>query len=248
MYHTNSRLFRCRIGLISFVGYATGVCGVSVIDPILTSHVLFGSRHYPYAWVWWLLSPLTFIAPYVLLRRYRAKHSTAIISVAPLAILGVIASFFFPPERPHAGILFSALGFALIAFLTAWLSFSPGDYRFLVDCTIPFPCRLERVKASVSWWQSIAVYSTMGYMAFAISWAYVLLVSVPQIVDKPADRFFLQKALILEVFITSFCVLLGPLWELFSIATVALSQITKIKGAGGMEAEPSVLTERGPGL
>lgn len=222
------RRFSIRIALFNFIGYSIGTVTAWILDPRLESHVLYGRRYYPYAWRWVSLSLLVFLSTYFLLRRLKGKSFVLIGSFASLVIFGVSASFGFPPERPHMGIFGTTFGFAVLSFLTTWLHLSL-DFNYVNKTTVPYEARLERLKATISTWQMIAVYGAAGYMAFAISWAYVVSVIVSLTVKSDQDKFMLGQAGIIQILAISICVIRGPLSEAFNNMFAAIEHLSKMR-------------------
>jgi hypothetical protein len=229
------RRFSIRIALFNFLGYCSGTMTAWILDSRLQSHVLYGRRYYPYAWFWVSLSPLVFLGTYILLRRLSLKSKLLVLigSFAPLVIFGVPASLGFPPERPHMGIFSSTFGFALLSFLTTWLHLSI-DFDYVNKMKVPYEARLERLKASISMWQGIAIYGAAGYMAFAISWAYVVSVIVSLTVKSDQDRFMLGQAGIIQILVISICVIRGPLSEAFNNTSAAVKQLSEMRREDNM--------------
>lgn len=223
------RRFSIRIALFNSIGYCIGTVTAWVVDHRLESHVIYDRRYYPYAWLWVSLSLLVFLSTYLLLRHLKRKHLVLIGSFAPLVIFGVSASLGFPPERPHFGIFGSTFGFALLSFLTTWLHLSLGQFNYANEMTVPYEARLERVKATISTWQMIAIYGAVGYMAFVISWAYVVSVIVSLTVRCDQDRFILGQAGIIQILVISICVIRGPLFEAFNNMFAAVKQLSKMR-------------------
>jgi hypothetical protein len=155
----------------------------------------------------------------------RKKIAILLGSFLPLFSFGLAASFFFPPERPHVGILGSTFGFAVLSFLTTLVRISLVDYS---EKAIAPDLKLACIKHTVTMWQLIAVYAAAGYLAFSISWAYVVSVSAQLTVISPKDRFELGEAGIIQIIAVSICVLLGPLYEAFKNAFTAVTQFTRL--------------------
>jgi hypothetical protein len=124
--------------------------------------------------------------------------------------------------------LLSAFGSGLICFFTAWIHFSLEGFGFAEDLTVPYLSRLERVKATTALWQLVAIYGGIGYLAFGVTWISVMWPSVEHIVKAPADRFLMGQSLLIQVVVITICVILGPLWEAFSNATLAASQLSNV--------------------
>jgi hypothetical protein len=225
------RWFRQKIAFFNAIGSYSGILTAYILDHRLTTHVRFPQpRYYPNAWIWLLLSALVPLSTFFLLGRLRGKVALLLGSFLPLALFGVATSFSFPPERPHVGILGSTFGFAVLSFLTTLVRVSLVDYS---PKGIAPEVRLECIKATVSMWQMIAVYSAAGYLAFAISWAYVVSVIAGMTANSPQDRFELGEAGIFQIIAISICVILGPVYEAFRNAFTAVAQLSKSSIHGG---------------
>ena len=224
--------FSFKIALFNFAGYCTGTLTATLVDPYLDSHVVYGARQpYKYAWVWICLSLLVFIITYYLLYRSKSKLQALVGAVSPLIIIGCSASLGFPPERPHMGILGSTFGFALLSFITTWLRLS---HRALdsSDAITPVEARLEYIKAIITTWQQIAIYGAVGYLAFVISWAYVVSTIVQLTVRSDRDKYILGEAGIIQILVISVCVIMGPLYDSFKYTFSAVDQLPAISSKG----------------
>jgi len=223
--------FRIKIAVFNFVGYCTAVGLATVIDPLLKSHVHYPDRNYPHAWIWLLISPLVPLLTYCLLS-LRPHHAPKAMMLAgsslPLVLAGVFACFGFPPERPHVGILISTVSFSGISFLTVWLRLRADGCVFLNNAGAPYASRLERLKATTTMWQMIAVYGAGGYLVFTMSWAYTLYVAVNITVKDDLDRFRLAQGEVIQILIITTCVVLGPLLEAFDNAFEYATKLSEV--------------------
>ena len=222
--------FLCiRVATFSLIGYCSAIAGPTFVDPKLRSQVLYGARSYPHGWIWWLFAPVAFVLPYIALRFFESKEAWLVSSITPLIILGAAAAFSFPPERPHMGILVCTFGFALIILVTVACSVSASDFAYAADTAIPFESRLERVKATASFWQMISVYGAAGYLAFAVAWLYALWFMTEKFVGSAEDRFRLGQSQVAVAVAVSICVVVGPILEAFSNAFEAMLQLSTVK-------------------
>jgi hypothetical protein len=221
--------FCLRIALFNFMGYCTGTLTACLLDSRLMTHAEYPPRKYRYGWIWILLSPILPLCTYFLLRRLESTGPVLLASFALLIVFGFTASLGFPPERPHAGIFAYTFGVALLSFVTAWFHLSRVTLNFIQNTDVPFAARLESVKATALTWQMIAVYASVGYLAFVISWVYVLSVITQFTVNSQRDRFAMGRAGIFQILSVSVCVILGPLWEAFNNAAAAIAQLSELR-------------------
>ena len=223
--------FLCiRVAVFSLIGYFTVVAGPVLLDPRLPTHIGYPKRKYPrHGWIWWLFTPLAFVLPYLALQFLKPKEILLIGSMAPLIILAIAASLSFPPEQPHFGTLLCGYGFALIIGLTIAFHIYANDFTYVVNTTVPFDSRLEHIKATAAFWQTIAVYSGAAYLAFAVSWIYAMWFTTEKIVSSAKDKFTFGQAQVALAVLVTICVILGPLLEAFRNAFAAIAQISNVK-------------------
>lgn len=180
-----------------------------------------------------MVSPLVPLATYFLLspRMCRASNRWKLTaSWLPLFLFGACAAFFgFPPEQPHIGILISTGSFCAISFLTVWLRLLVGDFKFVNKAEVPYVARLEHLKATISTWQMIAVYSAASYIVFVTSWVGLLHAGVSNFVESKKDQSTLEGGEILQVLVITFFVILGPLQETFRNTFDSLEKFSEIR-------------------
>src|SRR3972149_3875882 len=107
-----SESFVDRIGdikLVLFFGYLIGyplaVIAPIYIDPLLKSHVQFGSREYPYAFFCLPIYATLIATELIIMKRFTTVKSLYV-SVG-VFFLAIIVTFpIFLPERPHGNVLF----------------------------------------------------------------------------------------------------------------------------------------------
>src|SRR6202035_2991599 len=112
------------IKVLLFTGYALSyllaVGAPIVIDPLLTSHVTYPSRHYPFAYLCAPIFVFLLIAEFIILRL--TKNLAALYgSVAPF-LAAILLSFpIFLPEFPHGNIFAVGSTTAFLSLLTMFV-------------------------------------------------------------------------------------------------------------------------------
>jgi hypothetical protein len=145
------------------------------LDPKLPSHVLYPHRSYPVGLYYYLLLavPVALAAAVSLAKGLRSPFSL-LWSCVFLVVAGVFAAWRFPPETPHWGIIEGTFSYALLSFLTVYFARLRDDHRYLNHLALPYPGRLERLKATVSTFQLLTVYAGAGYLAFVVTLMYIM--------------------------------------------------------------------------
>jgi hypothetical protein len=224
------RFLSIRVALISLVGYFTVVAGPVLLDPRLPTHIGYPKRGYPpHGWIWWLFTPLALLLPFLGLQFFKSKEALLISSTAPLLLLAMAASLSFPPERPHFGTLLCGFGFALIILITVAFRINANDFAYIANTSVPFESRLEHIKATAAFWQTISVYAGAAYLAFAVSWIYAMWFTTEKIVSSPEDKFTFGQACVALAVLVTVCVVFGPLFEAFRNAFAAIAQISNVQ-------------------
>lgn len=217
-----------RIASISIIGYWCVVNGPLYIDPKLTTHTRFKKRESHKIWIWWSASPLMFLVPFVALPWSSSIATISLFSLGPLLTISILSIFMFAPERPHMGAVIAAFGFNLIILITLFFRLNSPDIGYVTNIDIPFDLRLEYVKAVVVLWQTVAIYSSVAYLAFAISWLYAIWYMAEKMVKDDGQRFILGQWMAAVAGVASLCVIFGPLEEGFHNTFYAIDLLTKI--------------------
>jgi len=242
----SDRRLAIKISLFNVIGLLLAVAGPVVIDPQLATHV-YGAEHArlrPHgAAIATLLCAVLFVSTYVGLKRTRAVATSLLSSFIFLLLAGVAASFAFPPERPHMGVLMVTLSYALLSFLTVYFRQSREDYRYVQDLTLSFEGRLERLKATIATWQLILVYGAAGYLAFAVYLITVLWNVGPIMLADKNDIFWWGNINVLSIGLYSALVVIGPLNEAFQMVFRSIEQLSNVqRDLSGGSARPPAFT------
>lgn len=227
-----SRGFATKISTFNTLGLALGIGFTSFLDPQLTTHVRYHARSYQWGWFFIpvvLVGALTYPA----MRQARGRGWYSVLSFGPLAIIGFFCSFWFPPESPHMGVLSFVVGYCLLSFVTTWLRLCRPEAGYINEEGVPLAIRLERLKATITLWQTIAMSGTMGYIALVIAWIAFVWKLTSYIVTNAAEQFLLGQAFFAEVAIFSLLVIIGPLAEAFGAVRASIAQLTEIRPRGG---------------
>jgi hypothetical protein len=232
-------LVDCRLALklaiFNTIGLLLAIVSPLYIDPKLKTHTVFPAAEYPLrqnypntAWAVALgfLCPVILASTFLLLRKKRTSGYLA--SFLPLAIPGSIAAFFLPPERPHSGILVWTFGYSAISLLTIFLRKKRED-RYLDDPNLSLKSKLERLKATISAWQQIAVYGTVGYLAFVIFQISVVWSNSKIIVTDPREQFEFGNFCSFQIALYSILVVVGPLNEAFQTTFRSIERLSTTK-------------------
>lgn len=217
-----------KLSFFNGIGLLVAVLSPTIIDPLLTTHVLYGRRCYPHAGWLMLLSILSF-STYFLLDRTRCSTRNLLVSFLSIVIPGLAASFAFPPERPHMAVLSVVFAVGLLSFLTVFLRQNRDEHIYLHNPSLVFEGKLERLKATVAVWQLIAIYGAAGYLAFVIFWISVSWTISQAVVTDKREQLLFGSFFGVEICIFSIAVLVGPLNEAFRMTFDSTKKLSAIK-------------------
>lgn len=228
--------WRLALKLSSFnaIGLLVAIVSPLYIDPRLKTHRVFPAEFYPgrqnypngtWAVVLIFLCPIVIGSTYLLLNRKETSGYLA--SFLPLAIPGFIAAFLLPPERPHSGIIIWTFAYGVISLLTIFLRQRRED-RYLDDSNLSLRSKLARLKATISTWQQIAVYGTVGYLAFVIFWISVAWNNTKFVVTKPSEQFEFGNFCMFQIGLYSILMVTGPLNEAFQMTFRSIERLSTI--------------------
>lgn len=205
--------YASRISLFSSVGYLFATGYPTIIDPLLTTHVLYGARTYPLGYWIFLFAPLVYIPTYYLL-----KKKKYIISLLPLVIANALSLFNFFPEFPHAWIILLTVMYTAVAFISNSIHFANSDINYVFDISIDRIAKIERLKSSISLWRTIAISIGGGYLALLMPAATLCWSAASYIATKQNEIFILQMTGGSHLAIFSLYVLVAPVIESLSMA------------------------------
>jgi len=98
--------FLLRIAVFNALGLCLTAGGVTLVDARLTSHVVYGPRHYPMGlWVCWP-APVVFALTWLAGQRSTSRVFRIAYPSAVLALIGTALLPDFRPEVPHNGFTF----------------------------------------------------------------------------------------------------------------------------------------------
>jgi hypothetical protein len=220
------------IKILLFVSYAFGyvlaVLPPIFIDPLLKSHVLFSSRHYPYALVCLPIYGLLVGVQFFLLKRAETLKPFYF-SVCVFLIAILITFPLFLPEFPHGNVF--AVG-AMTTFLSALSVFVWSisrqitvDSKSLRSAGL---ATLEYMKVLFAFvrqgaFAGVALFGALFLAAYATGFKFVEAV----VTDK-SELFLLNSNLALQIgYYAVYCVV-GPVRYFFLTSIKILSQFMKI--------------------
>ena len=168
------------------LGYLLAVLGPVVLDPRLTTHIRFGARTYPDAWMCWPLAGILFLSQLLIARTTR-KDALLYLHLLPFVLVSIATLFVFrPPEFPHMNVVFVTCGFLVLSAITIFLHCT-GSGMLSLNLHEPYDRAFlsDYLKDYVSFWKQATMTTIALYFGLIISW-YKLAVDLSK--DTATDK------------------------------------------------------------
>jgi hypothetical protein len=227
----NAELMR-DIKILLFTGYALSyllaVGAPITIDPLLTSHVIYPSRHYPHAY---LCAPIfaSLLAAEFLILRLTGSLAALYASVGPFLVAIVLSFPIFLPEFPHGNIFAVGSTSAFLSLLTTfvwWMcSHLSADAKSL---TSTGQASFEYLKTLFTFarqgaFACVTLFGALFFAAFTTEFKY----SETTVTEK-SEMFLLNiNAAVQIAFYASYCVM-GAVRYFFAVNLNLLSRFKEI--------------------
>jgi hypothetical protein len=218
--------------IVLWLGYAFGYClavGPPIfIDPILASHTVYPSRHYPHA-LFCVPIYVALIGVVGVLLRSSSRILVLYLSVCIFTI-SIICSFpIFVPEVPHGNLLAVGLTTALLAAFTIFV-WSMCD-RMTKDSMSPDvsgEAGFEYLKVLFAFarqgaFAGVTLFGVFFFAAFTTEFKYIDIT-----VSSNADKFWLILNAALQIAFFAIYAASGPIRYFFVMSLEILSQFKKI--------------------
>jgi len=200
--------------------------GLAVVLIVCSPLLRVGFSYYKWFWpVWVVLAGAVGFLTYKWSTNRPAARSNMFRSAVLLVPVVFIARFVEPSDSHWDSILIAAC-YGSLAMMTIGCRQAREDYEYLKRRNLTFEGRLERLKATVSIWQQISIYSMAAYMGFVVValgvfWA----ANTERLKTIPS----LGWHFIIQMGIYSVCVTIGPLHECFEMMFKSGRQLSEIK-------------------
>lgn len=221
-------LSRKDIKTLLMLGYAAGyIVAVSApifIDPLLKSHVVYSSRHYPYAFLCAPIFILFLTIQFLLLKSARTT-SRMYISACTFLLSITVSLPIFLPEFPHGNLF--AVG-TTTTFLSAFSIFvwSIGSRIYLSDDALKSAgsATFEYIKALFAFIRQsalagVALFGALFFAAFSTEFKYV-----ENTVTDKSDQFWLSLNISIQIAFYTTYLVAGSLRYLFTMTLQILAQ------------------------
>jgi hypothetical protein len=208
--------FAIKIALFNSIGFSYVTAGVTYVDARLTTHVVFGARHYRAGYAIAVFGGvLIFIGTMLAILKANSWKLKAALPAIIFAVINAIALPFFRPEFPHAGMSSWTLQLSLVCLISCMIHFLPFGTKQLTAGDVSAQIKMERVKEHANLWRTIAISLTVGYIAVIIPWSSFIWSQPAHIVTDATEAFLLSQSASIALAILSLYMLFGLVYEAF---------------------------------
>lgn len=212
----SDKWFAMKIAVFNSIGFSYVTAGVTYVDARLTTHVVFGARHYHAGYAIAVIGGvLIFVITMLAILKATSWKVKAALPTMIFAIVNVVALPFFRPEFPHMGMSSWTLQLSLVCLLACAIHFVPFGTERLAARGISTQIKLERVREYANLWRTIAISLTVGYVAVIIPWSNFIWSQPMHIVKNESEAFLLIHSASIALAILSLYMLFGVVYEAF---------------------------------
>jgi hypothetical protein len=234
--------FAIKIALFNSIGFSYIIGGVTYVDARLTTHVVYGSRHYRAGYTLALIGGLLiFVSTMLAILKAPSWKIKAALPALIFAIMSAIALPFFRPEFPHQGMSSWTLQLSLVCLLSCLVHFLPFGTEQLTAPDISAQIKIERVKEHANLWRTIAISITVGYLAVIIPWNNFIWSQPSHIVTTASEAFLLGQSAAIALAILSLYMLFGVIYEAFLKAHHAADLMFCIRDSANNSGQPNII-------
>lgn len=196
------------------VGYVLATVPPTIIDPLLKHHVLFPERHYPLAWIIWLVALFTAVSTFSLTYYIRSRVGR-LVTVTSLLILAYILTLpVLLPELPHGNVV--GVGAIWLAVTCGWLLIRYFLFRTdsvalsLADKDV----RLQFTSQHLDFAKLLFLGLFAGYFGLIVTWFHEVHLYNRAMVTDAGEAYLLNMKVGLDVAVISFFYFFGILFEI----------------------------------
>lgn len=229
-----------RIAVITTVGFLVASLSATTLDGLMSSHVIWGARQYPLGYGITLFAPAFFITTYFFMRRNRDSNTVA--SWLPFCVLALPFLVNFRPEVPHFGYAFDIFGYAVLAFLTAFLEKASQIPVEATDASVPRDARIRRLEEGIKDWRGALVFAVTAYILVMMYWINLQVPLAQAVVTERREVFLATNIQIAKIFIFSIFVFIGPLHAMLAGIRDQQGKVWETlaqQASGGADGAPS---------
>ncbi len=203
--------FPFRLSLSVLVGYLLATVPQAILDPLLSSHIKYGSRTYPLAW--WIVPIATAMFVTTFLIAKRPGKLRLVLVILPFVAACLLSIPLFGPELPHGNLVFVSAVWFLLALITVWIHNESIIDDLFSESVATSQARIEYIKEQMSIWKTIAIGLIVAFLGMVVTLTKELHANNATIVTTVQDLFLLNQYTNFSTTLMSLFMFTGPIYE-----------------------------------
>ena len=207
----------------NLIGYLLATVPPIVIDPKLTSHILFDPRKYSLGWLIIPISVILVITTYLVTRKKINSKARPIWVNLPFIVCLLLSLFIYFPEFPHGNLVFVGVAWLLFSVTNVYLQECKAIYKDIEKEGLPIDVLIEYYKQHIFFWRSVTIALIAGFFAVIITLTGKMQDNARLFLSKE-DEIFLQILYVnIQLSVFSLYFFFGPVFAAFRKALEALN-------------------------
>lgn len=227
---TNHRKFIAKVALFNSVGFCFLTAGITYFDARLKTRITYGAR--TYRWGYWVCavgSLAVLLTTLISLSKTSSARLRTILPTAILLVAGAASLPFFRPEFPHGAMTSWTFYLSMVSLLSCGTHYwqIPEDW---LSWDLSEEVKVERVKQYANQWRTVAVTTTVAYLAMVIPWTSFVWTDFPSIfVTDASEKIVLSQFTSAGLIGLSLYVISGVVYEAFNKANEAAELLLRVR-------------------
>jgi hypothetical protein len=229
----DDRQFALKISILNALSYIVIVLSVTYVDSHI-HHLTHGLRNYPLGYSVGWISILIFILTFMIHSKkdreiFNSAKTKAILTFLVVVATNVFLNYkYFPPEFPHAIIVFGSIMYEMIIFFIVYIRNFELKFNFLLNRHIDKNAKIERIKLEYDIWKNFFFVLIAGFSGWILVWLQGVRDVGEMVTTSSAEQELVRTHII---FLTSFGSFLGILLfsEVAKKILIIRNQLDKIR-------------------
>jgi hypothetical protein len=209
----NDKKLAFKIAAFNSIGFIIAVSIPTYLDPLLTSDVVYGPRHYTMGYWVNLFAILVFFPTYVSIIKAKVNWQKYIFSCLFLILCGTFVLWNFKPEFPHGNVVLCVIGYSVVSVVTVWIRYTPLHMEYVENNEIAVQARIEGIKSTLNIWKTITYALIANYLTILYYWLKSFQEFNGYVVTKQEEMVLLNISSEIKAGIFLLYVVIGPLKE-----------------------------------
>jgi hypothetical protein len=206
--------FCLALAICNCIGYLLSTIPLTIVDPLLESHVRFGARSYPYAWWIWPISVCVMVGTFKLTYFIKSRLLRLAGATGVFAFFCGVSLLIFKPEMPHCYVIGNATIWVSITagwILIRYFLFSTGNADLI---KVDKKARIQFIREQLDFSKLLFLTLVGAYIGLIVGWLSAAHTNIKDVVPVARERFLVDVLTMFQVCTVGLYFLFGPIFEL----------------------------------